>query len=381
MHRMHGLRTRATNLREGDTFITMSRRIALAAFLLLSIASRALAHPEGFSGLRVQVLGDRVHAALTIHTRDTSDWFPPGKFPDYVPQVSRALAGMPDELIEIAYDEQPVTSTHVSASSPETGLIEVALDYPPPPAGARTMRVWSKHLRQLPRGHQQLLFVVDAQGQAVCDATLTTEEDSATCDLPSPTSRPSTQPSPPPRRISFFLLGVEHIVTGYDHLLFLAALLLVCRTFKEAAAVITFFTIAHSITLTLAALDIVRLPGRIVEPAIAASIVYVGLENLFGKHRFGWRAGITFAFGLVHGLGFAAALREIGLGRSDVGLAMPLLKFSAGLESGQLVIAAVLLSVLLRLKQRSWFDARWVPAGSIVVSLIGLYWLVTRLLS
>src|SRR6187401_2751602 len=112
MHRMHGLRTRATNLREGDTFITMSRRIALAAFLLLSIASRALAHPEGFSGLRVQVLGDRVHAALTIHTRDTSDWFPPGKFLDYVPQVSRALAGMPDELIEIAYNEQPVTSTH-----------------------------------------------------------------------------------------------------------------------------------------------------------------------------------------------------------------------------------------------------------------------------
>jgi hydrogenase/urease accessory protein HupE len=232
------------------------------------------------------------------------------------------------------------------------------------------------------------MVVVDAGGQTVCEATLTTQEDSATCDLPAPTSRPTTGVvSPPPqststpRRISFFLLGVEHIVTGYDHLLFLAALLLVCRTFKEATAVITFFTIAHSITLTLAALDIVRLPGRIVEPAIAASIVYVGLENIFGKHRFGWRAGITFAFGLVHGLGFAAALREIGLGRSDVGLAMPLLKFSAGLESGQLVIAAMLLSVLLQLKQRSWFDARWVPAGSMVVSLIGLYWLVTRLLS
>lgn len=364
-----------------------SRRVALAAFLvLLAIGSHADGHAEGFSGLRVQVLGDRVHAALTIHTRDTSDWFPPGKFPDYVPQVSRALAGMPEELIEVAYDDQPVASTHVETSSPETGLIEVALDYPPPPAGARTMRVWSKHLPHLPRGHSQLLFVVDTDGQTVCEATLTTEEDSATCDLPRvSTSQPATGASPPapqpaPRRIWFFLLGVEHIVTGYDHLLFLAALLLVCRTFREAAAVITFFTVAHSITLTLAALDIVRLPGRIVEPAIAASIVYVGLENIFGKHRFGWRAGITFAFGLVHGLGFAAALREVGLGTQGVGLAMPLLKFSVGLESGQLCIAALLLRVLFTLKKRPGFDARWVPAGSILVSVIGGYWLVTRLL-
>src|SRR5205823_7358745 len=115
---------------------------------------------------------------------------------------------------------------------------------------------------------------------------------------------------------------------------------------REAAAVITFFTVAHSITLSLAALDIVRLPGGIVEPAIAASIVYVGLENIFGRHRFVWRAMVTFGFGLVHGLGFASALREVGLGSSSVGLAMPLLKFSAGLETGQLCIAAVILRVM-----------------------------------
>src|SRR5207237_6935263 len=106
----------------------------------------------------------------------------------------------------------------------------------------------------------------------------------------------------------------------------------------EAAAVITFFTVAHSITLTLAALDIVRLPGRIVEPAIAASIVYVGLENIFGHHKFIWRAAVTFGFGLVHGLWFASALREVGVGASSVGIAMPLLKFSIGLETGQLCI-------------------------------------------
>ena len=362
--------------------MTTVRRLALAALFLLALSATAFAHPEGFSGLRVQVRADGVRASLTIHTRDMTAWFPPGKYPDYVAQVTRALQEMPDELLEVAFDEQPVPSIKASAFLAETGLIQVDVDYPPPPAAAQTMRVWSKHLPHLPRGHQQLLFVVDPGEQTLCEATLSAEEDSATFELPSPSSsaRPTTQPRPPPRRISFFLLGIEHIVTGYDHLLFLAAILLVCRTFREAAAVVTFFTVAHSITLSLAALDIVRLPGSIVEPAIAASIVYVGLENLFGKHRLAWRAAVTFGFGLVHGLGFASVLREIGLGSSGVGIAMPLLKFSVGLETGQLCIAAVLLRLLLTLKQRPCFDARWVPIGSVLVALIGLYWLVTRLI-
>jgi len=366
--------------------MTASRRAALAAVLLFSLASDALAHPEGFSGLRVQVHADRVHAELTIHTRDTTRWFPPGKYPDYVPQVSRALEASADELLEVAYDGKPVSFTSVKAFSPEAGLMQIDLAYPPPPAGAREMRVWSKHLPQLPRGHQQLLFVSDAAGQALLEAILSVEEDAVVCDLPRDlgTTRPSSRPladgppRPPPQRISFFLLGIEHIVTGYDHLLFLAALLLVAKSFREAAAVVTFFTVAHSITLSLAALDVVRLPSSIVEPAIAASIVYVGVENLIGKHLFVWRAAVTFAFGLVHGLGFASVLREVGLGSTDVGVAMPLLKFSVGLETGQLAIAAVLLLALLKLKKQPWFDERWVQAGSIAVALIGLYWLITR---
>ncbi|MDQ3440047.1 MAG: HupE/UreJ family protein, partial [Planctomycetota bacterium] len=351
---------------------------AVALLLTFAITSPAFAHPEGFSGLRVQVRADGVRASLTVHTRDMTAWFPPGKYPDYVPQVSPALAAMPDELLEVAFDDSPVPATKAAAFLAETGLIQVDLDYPPPPHEARAIRVWSKHLPHLPRGHQQLLFVVDAGEATVCEATLSSEEDSATCDLPSASSstQPTTQPSrPPPRRISFFLLGVEHIATGYDHLLFLAAILLVCRTFREAAAVVTFFTVAHSITLSLAALDVVRLPSRVVEPAIAASIVYVGLENLFGKHRLGWRAAVTFGFGLVHGLGFASVLREIGLGFGGVGIAMPLLAFSVGLETGQLCIAAVILRLLLTFKKRPSFDARWVPAGSVLVAMIGLYWL------
>jgi hydrogenase/urease accessory protein HupE len=257
----------------------------------------------------------------------------------------------------------------------------------------------------LPQGHQQLFFAIDLRGKradadygpTLREETLSVENDSVTVEIPRmPSTAPTTgavadaktQPTAAPpahaapvKRISFFALCVQHIVTGYDHLLFLAALLLVCRNFREAASVITFFTIAHTITLTLAALGYVRLPGRIVEPAIAASIVYVGLENIFGRHRFIWRALVTFGFGLVHGLGFAAALSEVGLGRQGVGLAMPLLKFSVGLETGQLCIAAVILNVMLALRRREWFERRWVPAGSVVVSIIGAYWLVTRVIA
>src|SRR5437762_1051854 len=222
----------------------------------------------------------------------------------------------------------------------------------------RSLQIWSRHLPQLPSGHQQLLFVERASrnGGVVTtlhEDTLTVDHDAVDVEIPpSAAAGAIVASSTSPARISFLSLGVKHVLTGYDHLLFLAALLLVCTSFRQAASIITFFTVAHSITLSLAALDVVHLPARIVEPAIAASIVYVGLENIFGKHRFAWRASVTFAFGLVHGLGFASALREVGLGSTGEGVALPLLKFSIGLEAGQLCIAAVLLQLLLILRKR-----------------------------
>ena len=362
-------------------------RTCLLAIALLALTTpMATAHPQGFSGLRVMISPGQAQAVLTLHTRDLSAWFPPAKYPDYVADVSRYLNAHPDDLLDVRIDGVLAAPTKTHTSSPETGLIEIDIDYPLPKSAAR-MEVWSKHLVMLPRGHQQLFFV-EAAGKTLGEQTLTSEEDVGAVDLPAtvqsstaPATAPSTRSSASPRRISFFALGVEHIVTGYDHLLFLAALLLVCTSLREAAAVITFFTVAHSITLSLAALDIVRLPARLVEPAIAASIVYVGLENVFGRHRFVWRAGITFAFGLVHGLGFASALREVGLGSSPIGIVMPLTKFALGLETGQLCIAAVLLRVLLTLRKRPGFQRKWVPAFSIIISLLGGYWLVARVMS
>ena len=177
----------------------------------------------------------------------------------------------------------------------------------------------------------------------------------------------------------FLRLGVEHIWTGYDHLLFLFALLVVCRSFRAIVAIITCFTLAHSLTLALATLNVVNLPSRFVEAAIAASIVFVGLENLVrrGEEPKG-RWALTFAFGLIHGFGFASVLRELGVGQGGQGLVMPLFTFNLGVEIGQVAVAAIVLPVVWRLRKNEKFLRRGVPALSAVVAAAGLYWLLER---
>ncbi len=398
----------------------------LAGLLQLCCVSAAFAHPEGFSGMHVTVMPGRMQAALTLHTRDLGDWFPPGKYPDYVADVCRELEKSAGEVVELQIDEQPLRPVKVKAFLLEVGLIEVDVDYDFSPSNETVeLLVWSKHLIHMPRGHRQLLFIEDrretpadgerglirledvltverdagftavppAKGSAVKPPAQTngppaqrvgSKESSAEVKESAPVVRkPKTAPvsGQPSSRISFFLFGVEHIITGYDHLLFLAALLLTCTKFKEAAVIITCFTVAHSITLALAALDVVRLPGEIVEPVIALSIVYVAIENLFGTPALWRRAAVTCLFGLVHGLGFASALRDIGLGTIPGGVLWPLLEFNLGVEAGQLGVAVVFLPLLWLTRRNEQLVARLVPAGSISVAVVGGYWLVTRVMS
>jgi hydrogenase/urease accessory protein HupE len=181
---------------------------------------------------------------------------------------------------------------------------------------------------------------------------------------------------------AFFLLGIAHIWTGYDHLLFLFGLLIVCRRLTSIVAIVTCFTLAHSITLALATLDIVEIPGRVVEPMIAASIMFVGVENLLrrGAEPKG-RWAVTFVFGLVHGFGFAGVLRDLGLGANGRSLALPLFAFNLGVEAGQVTIAALVLPVIWRLRKNETFVRRGIPVLSSVVALTGLYWFLERIFS
>jgi len=175
----------------------------------------------------------------------------------------------------------------------------------------------------------------------------------------------------------FVPAGVHHILIGPDHLLFLVGLLLLGGTLKRLALVVTSFTIAHSITLTLAALNVLSPPSWIIEPAIALSIVYVGLDNLLKQEGRDMRAWIALTFGLIHGFGFASVLREMGLPARALGTS--LFSFNLGVEVGQLMVVVVVATALAALRSRSELAGRRIVlAGSIVVIAAGAFWFVQR---
>jgi hydrogenase/urease accessory protein HupE len=183
----------------------------------------------------------------------------------------------------------------------------------------------------------------------------------------------------------YLVTGIEHIFLGYDHIAFLVAVVLWARRLIPVIKIVTAFTIAHSVTLSLATLDVLVIPSVIVEPAIAASIIFVAVENFFSRdidRR--WR--VTFAFGLIHGFGFAGALRELGLPSNAVITALA--SFNIGVEIGQIAIVSVVIPALMALDRLMAGDqakparsAFLVYALSACIAVLGSYWLVTRILS
>lgn len=175
--------------------------------------------------------------------------------------------------------------------------------------------------------------------------------------------------------LSFFKLGINHILSGYDHLLFLFSLLIARQTFRQHAAMITAFTLAHSITLTLTVLGWIDVSARFVEPAIAFSICYVAIDNVL-RERINYRWLLTFLFGLIHGMGFADILKEMDIPRTE--LAVDLISFNVGIEVVQVTLVAILLP-LLTLVHRWKYSKRAIFAGSTAAFAMGGIWLVQRL--
>ena len=179
--------------------------------------------------------------------------------------------------------------------------------------------------------------------------------------------------------IDYIVLGFTHIVPkGLDHILFVVGIFLLSLKLAPILWQITAFTIAHTITLALTIYGYISLSPSIVEPLIALSIVYVGLENVFTNRLKPWRVLVVFIFGLLHGMGFAGVLTEIGLPRSEFVTA--LLTFNVGVELGQLAVIGVALLLVGWFRHQVWYRPRVVIPVSLIIALVGLYWSVDRVM-
>lgn len=177
----------------------------------------------------------------------------------------------------------------------------------------------------------------------------------------------------------YLQLGFTHIIPfGADHILFVLGLFLLSPKIKPLLVQISAFTIAHSITLSLAVFNIIKIPEYIIEPVIALSIVFIAAENIYSRKLNSFRVAVIFIFGLIHGLGFAGVLKELGLPKDQ--FVNALISFNVGVELGQIsvvMIAFALVGVWFRAK--SWYRNRILIPGSVVIALIACYWAVERL--
>ena len=354
------------------------RPLPLVALLLVPLA--AAAHQQSLSTSEIVARGERLEVRLHFATADLASLLPIGTRGEVtqaeLDRVLPALVRLTLEGLSIGSREGPCSREKEARTEPEGPDGVVVEGTYRCLATPDLLRVRVRFVDTLAAGHTHLASIQLSPGQ--------------TSQRVASESEPTFEVE---NRVTFFsaagrflLLGIEHIFTGYDHIAFLLGLLLLGGTFRELVKVVTAFTLAHSVTLALATLEVVRIGTRIVEPLIAASIVYVAVENLWALRSEAARASavrhrwlLTLAFGFVHGFGFADALQKLHLPRA--GIAAALFTFNLGVEVGQVCIVAVAFPVLSLLRRARGFDPVGVRAASACVGALGLFWLVQRLAS
>lgn len=300
--------------------------------------------------------------------------------------IQPALVAAAAHLYTVSSRGRTLETTQTSVARTAEGDVEFHLTFAP--VGPGSLRLRAVHLGRFGDGyvsavsltkgddpHAVLGLKVLVASDPVLDASVPARERSSEAE-PAP-GGPAASLS---TARSFLGLGVDHILSGYDHLLFLAGILIACRGVRSMLAVISCFTLAHSLTLALASLELIALPDALVEPVIALSIVIVGVTNAAGRDDFRQRYLITFGFGLVHGLGFAGALRDIAVGGETASILIPLISFNLGVELGQLLLALPALPLLLKLRRlpQGPEGARY---ASLAVAALGAFWFFERMMS
>ena len=353
-------RTRTTPGTRRGRLLQLASRVAVGAAIVLSGTARLLAHDPGLSVLDIGIEQRQIVAVLSLGGADA-----------VMVGGRDGFSKLTHDALQLSLDGRPISPSATSVWSDESGGLHGRMLYDRT-AGSRLV-VRSTIVRHLARGHRELLSIRAPDGAVLSERMLDAASNEAAADISAVVGATSSSAA------RFLLLGIEHILTGYDHLLFLAGVLVMLRRWRDVVQTITAFTVAHSITLALATTGLLLIPGRIVEPLIAASIVYVGIENLMRDVQ-GSRWKLTFGFGLVHGLGFATVLRDLGIGTNGQGaIALPLASFNAGVEIGQMAVAALLVPVFWWLGSRPASRLRFAAAWSVMVIAAGSYWLVERI--
>lgn len=351
----------------------MPRGVLLACLSLLFLASPAAAHPAPFSYVDLQLARDAMDVSVVMHAFDVAHDLGLASEDavfeaNFVQTHGRAVVALATSRLALRADGKSLTATPLDVTVlPERRSVRVRL---------RCAGRWPGSVDVVAAmfpydpTHQTFVNIYEngtLTRQAILDAhhTRLTHYTGSTQGTLAVIRR-------------FVAAGIEHIAIGPDHILFLIGLLLLGGSVTQLLKIVTAFTIAHSITLTLAALGLVSPSSRIIEPAIALSIVYVGIDNLLVRPGSrDTRVWIALTFGLIHGFGFASVLREMDLPRRALGWS--LFSFNLGVEIGQVCIVILVASVLAWIAARSaLIRTRIAYAGSVVVAAAGVVWFVQR---
>jgi hydrogenase/urease accessory protein HupE len=341
---------------------------------IVGLAAPAFAHPAPFSYVDIRIEPTMLDVAVVVHAFDLAHDLG-------VPEMAPLL-----EAASLAPHAAATTALvrgrlRMFADGAEVG--DARWSFPEPLPDRQSIRVRGRFALATPPGQlslRVLMFPYDPQHQTFVNvyerASLVTQailgRDKQELD-----HFPGTRQGTWAVVRKFVAAGVHHILIGPDHLLFLIGLLLLGGSIRQLVLVVSAFTAAHSVTLSLAALNIVSPSPRLVEPAIALSIIYVGADNLTVRGGRDVRGWIAFAFGLVHGFGFASVLREMDLPPRALGWS--LFSFNLGVEIGQLIVVLTVASLLAAVRTRSEIAGRRLAfAGSIVVIAAGAFWFIER---
>jgi hydrogenase/urease accessory protein HupE len=349
-------------------------RGGLVLLAALALATPAIAHPVPFSYLDVSLRPDALDVTLVVHVADVGHELqvdPADRVlnPETLSAYRDAIARLIDGRLTIMANGRKLSPERwdIAEPLPERQSIRLRTRYPL--AGAPAVVGVLADLFPYDPPHQTFVnFYEDGaiEAQAVLDHVRTWVE-----------FFPGTTQGALAVVLRFVPAGIRHIVFGADHLLFLLGLLVLGGTIRQLALIVTAFTVANSAALVLAVMNIILPPARVIEPAIALSLVYVGADNLLVHGGRDVRAWIALAFGIIHGFGFAGTFRALDLSRRSLGWS--LFSFNVGVEVGQLMVVLALGFALAALRSRSeWAGRQVTVAGSVLVMAAGTFWFIER---